>query len=205
MITYHDRPRAWTPAEDDQLLTYVGQQKLTTLAGKLGRSPLALERRLREHGQYVRESATRHAGMSINDVADALGVTKNHVWRWIQIGWLQSRKAFGVQRRYVTIDPDAVLRFLRERGALLPNLKADRDWADEVAAARSALLARFIGTNDVAAALCVHRGALHYLRTRVQMPDPALRLGGCLSDYYDRAAIRAWAAAHPRYPLKESL
>lgn len=197
--THRQHATDWTPEQDDVLLTYAGQRKLATIAKKLGRTPHAVKRRLWLHGQYLRPTATRRAGMSIKDVAEALGVTKNHVWKWINIGWLKSIPAYGVQRRYVSIDPDAVLGFLRERGALLPNMTPDRDWADEVADAKATLLARFIAGADLAPILCLHKSSLYYIKTRKGFPGPALRLGGCLPDYYDRATVRAWLEIHPSY------
>lgn len=201
MIAYRTTRRHatdWTPAEDDVLLTYAGQRRLSALAKKLGRTPHALKCRLLRHGQKLRQAAQRAAGMSVQDVASALGVTKSHVHKWMRIGWLKTRRGYGVDRRYITIDPDDVLRFVRDCGALL-KLAPDRDWAEDVAAARAALDARLIDTYALARALYVHPSHLRNLTLRHGLPAPCLRIGGPNPSYYDRAAVRAWRATHPAY------
>lgn len=208
MISYREHrrhPNDWTPAQDDMLLSLVGSRKLEALAAQMGRTPLALKQRLWIHGESLRTAAARRAGMSVRDVASAMGVKKIHVWAWIQHGWLKGKRSFGVKRRYTTIDPDDLLFFLRERGALLPNIRPDADWADAVDAARACLLSRLIAGPELARMLVISRGALHYLRTRLDMPDPSLRLDGCLPDYYDRASMRAWLQKHPQYRAMEAL
>ena len=185
------------------LLSSVGTFKLATLAAQMGRTPHALKQRLWGHGETLRNSAQRRAGMGIKDVASAMGVVKVDVWKWITIGWLKGRRGFGVRRRYTTIDPDDLLFFLRERGALLPNLRPDPDWADQVRTAKAALLCRLISGPDLSRALLAGRSILYYLRSRLGFPGAALRLGGNLPDYYDRGQVRAWLAAHPQYRTKE--
>jgi len=200
--TFRGHAQDWTPQHDDLLLTYAGQWRLVVIAKKLGRTPLACKQRLSQHGIALREAATRRKGMSIKDVGDALGVSKNHVQKWVRIGWLASSSAFGVEKRYTSIDPDDLLRFLRERGALLSYLAPDRDWIEEVADARADLQSRLIAGPDLARQFYVNRGHLYYLRTRHDFPDPALVLNGSQPDYYDRAAVGAWLAAHPQYQTR---
>lgn len=208
MRAYRERrrhPNDWTPEQDDMLLSRVGSFKLATIAEKMGRTPHALKQRLWGHGERLRETAQRRAGMGIKDVASAMGVVKVDVWKWIDIGWLASKRAFGVERRYVTIDPDDLLFSISEHLALLPNIRPDEDWADAVAEARRALLDRLISGSDLSRALLHGRSIVYYLRTRLGFPDPALRLGGCLPDYYDRDQVRQWLELHPQYRTKEPL
>lgn len=203
MIAYRENPRRtdWTPAHDDLLLTYVGKWRLAIIAKKLGRSPQACVQRLYLHRIALSTAAQRYAGMSIGDVAEALGVSKNHVAKWIRCGWLKSQCAFGVEKRYPSVDPDDLLTFIHERGALLRCITPNHEWADEVRDARHALDARLIASPELAARLCLATGSLAYLRRALGFPDPALRMGAGPS-YYDRAAVARWLIDHPQYRLR---
>lgn len=134
--------------------------------------------------------------MSADAVSQALGVGITRVGEWIALGWIDARRAGG---HGYAITEAALRQFLAERGALIRGLRPNRRWAVLVRAARADLEARYIDTASVAALLHVHVDTIHRQR-RYGFPPPSVRVGSRNGgDWYDRAAVRAWLAANPRY------
>lgn len=193
---------AWTDAQNNYLLFNIGYQSLTTIARKLGRTPLAVHMQAKRLGIAPGTYAKRREGMSARDVQEALGVARATVSRWIDCGWLKATRAPAINRRLYTISHDDLTAFLYERGALFP-LKPNTAWQPIVAEARADVEKRLISIFDVADMICVSRRTFRgYHGSFADFPRPALswsRIGGI---WCERAAVREWLTRHPQYQTK---
>lgn len=138
----------WKPQEDSRLLFYVGQEPPASIAQRLGKTERAvIDRYKATHGGSFRQATVRHGGMSIAECARALGTNVARVRKWGKLGWLKIRRRTVIWDKLITVDPDDLEIFIRERGGLLENLyPTDPYWASVFEEAYAALHRRYINS-----------------------------------------------------------
>lgn len=198
------RFRAWSPDERRELNRHLlAGRSLQAMARKLKRTPLGVRGQITKTLRYdSRAEALRTAGMSVRDLAAALGLSTNHhIYNWAEKGYFPltwTRTYTGT--RYASVDPDAVVVWLQSWGALLPIIQPiDLAWREIVDEARQALLVCHISRNDLAPLLGLsYRGMIRLTQRRRDFPKPAIEHTASMPDYYDRAAVCAWLNAGPK-------
>lgn len=171
-------------------------------AHQMKRSPNAVLERLVERGISAQRVVSRADGMSVADVAAELGVTKWFLHECIDRGWLVANRRKVVKKVVYSVSPHDVFTFIHDHGGYVP-LKPNEDWKPYVDAARARFQARYISRTAFAALCFVSIKVPRRWERDEGLPAPALRLhqsyGG---DYYDRAAVRAWLAAHRQHQTR---
>lgn len=170
-----------------------------TVARRLGRSSGAVQRELRRNDTSLSRIRILAHGMSVHDVAHALGVSKSAVRQWVRAGQLASRHVRLYQRRIHVIDPDDLESWLYRRGALLALVPRDTAWSEIVSEARTALLAHLVPLADICAVLGLSEATMRSLRRSAQFPPSAVCFYGFGGAYIDRDALRYWLLDHPGY------
>ncbi len=179
------------------VLVRIGSTKVETLARGAGVNPHTLRHHLMLRGISPMHEACMVAGMSVADVASALGITKSGIYRYIERGYIRAQYGYALTTARASIDPYEVSAFLARIGGLLP-LNPDRMWADEYHAAREALHGLYSSSVAVAQALMIPPQQLAWMRKHKAMPAPAFAFGA-LGTYYSRAALLAWLDTVPAY------
>lgn len=191
------RKRPWTERERSTVLYELGYTSIPKIAKSLHRSPIAILREAQRRQLSVQRMAARTHGMNAADVMEALGVTRGVVFRWVMKGWLKAHVVTLYRRKVISIDPDDVTAFLRERGALF-TLRPTPAWTPLVADARDAVARRYISFNALVQALAIEKSNLYVWRRKEAFP-PAVA-GPFGARWYDRAAVAEWVQTHrPHY------
>lgn len=185
----------WNELDDTRVLYYVGPMGVPLTSERLGRSDGAIRSRVGSLGQSAKQLAMRAEGMSVPDVAEKLGVSPKRVYSWIAREWLPSRRKVVAQQMVHSLKRTSVERFLRERGALLPDLNPQGRWQRVVAKSQAHLQARLISQPALLETLGIGEKQLRQWQDQ-GFPAPALKLYGQGGTWYERAAVRAWLQAH---------
>lgn len=189
----------WTPQDDSRLLFYVGLEPPVAIAARLVRTERAvLTRYYREYGGTLMKATARVDGMSVTECADALGVHRQRVQKWISRGWLKASKR-KIQKRFIfAINADNLDTFIRDRGGLLGDLHPVPIWRDVVESARRDLRARLICRAELAPifGLTIQMFNSGKGPGKAGFPAPAFTLSGgeC---WYERGAVREWLRMAP--------
>lgn len=196
--------RRYTPDEDRVLLAHAGRKPIHRIAALVGRSPRSVRCRLILHG-WIGERSARHrlrqsiGGWRRAGIAALFCVDPHSVDNWIAWGWLPVHCIRTVEPAVYFSDMGDVITFLERGGALLPYLNpADAFWIGMIAEVRADLDRQYIRRDALADVLMIGRRAIAHLITRLHFPAPTIARAGMFA-YFDRAAVRAWLAAHPRY------
>lgn len=201
-MPFGDTPPAprWTTDEDTALFDAITAGHSAEIAALVGRSVGAATRRLRKiHRTTVRTIVRRTDGMSIQDVADALGVPRASVFHWIHQGHIQVRTIGVFRTRMYTIAPLAVNTFLLFGGAFR-YLHPSEKWAPIVDQARSELARIYISPSEIAHLLGIQRSLLQWWRRRHAFPLPVrLATVSSAQRFYYRADVALWLEIHPEH------
>lgn len=141
--------------------------------------------------------------MTLSDIARVLGVRSSKIPQ----GWIRHKRLepsgyrmYGTLCVYQVSD-DNLRAFLYNGGALSNTLNPIGVWRAVVQDAQADLLSRYVSSAELSDALGVCMWTIgHYQRT-LDFPLPA-RLLHTRRGYYERAAVRAWLAAHPERRTK---
>ena len=182
----------WTEQEDAKLVRLRQLMLPCDIAPILERSTRAITDRL----QYLtaRGLAGKDAQvLSIEDVAQALGVTMGMVARWRRSGHLVSTLPATLCRFSRADLIDAMYKGLPLRAELKPS----PEWASTLEPIISEQLKRYVQASALADAFCVNRWCLAKWQRRHRFPTPVLVARGATGAWYERRAVAIWLAAHP--------
>jgi hypothetical protein len=180
---------------------HVGLTSAQTLARQSGLKLSGFRHRLWRLGISAQREAIRTGGMSVQDVAAALGVDLSTVYRWTTRGWLRPTYGYALTAKHYSFSAEDVSTFLATIGGLIPALRPIPIWREEVEAARAALEARYINGVAIMRLMVRPPQQLAWLRRKHGFPGASLRIGA-VGDFYDRAQVRGWLAAHPLWATK---
>lgn len=195
----------YTQAERDYIAARLGHEPLATIAAALGRTELGLEEYLkgRRHSAPTPPArcariAARSAGLTIPELARALGVGGGMVRRWVAEGLLRTETRYE-RRKAIVILPRAAIRRLIAGGALIDTAaEPTGEWRAAALVAERRWRAEYISGPELVAALGYARESLVWLKSR-GLPEPAHRARAHRPNYYRRADVRAWLVDSPQY------
>lgn len=189
----------WSEEDDNILRWYIGMEPITAIARRLQRGVSAVERRAGILNLNFRREAERQAGYNLVQAAAILGVVPQSVGNWVRKGWLRAEYPWSAYIQRPSISEDAIIEFLRERGALMTAIRpTDRVIAAIVDEARADLMRRYISRKHLADILCYSVRTMSSLIAIYQMPPPAIDCGNKYGGHwYDRAKISAWLDTCP--------
>ena len=186
----------------DRELLQLGTKPVRTIAAAAGLTLAGYRHRLWRMGLSADREATRQGGMSVKDVAQALGVNRATVYRWTERKWLRPTYGYALTAKRRSYSADDVSAFLATVGGLIDAITPLPIWREEYAAAQAALRARFIRGDRLMQLMLRPAQQLAWLRRKHGFPAPALRLGA-YGDYYERSAVREWLSTHPQYATRQ--
>ena len=188
------------------MIFMLGTFSVPVVATRLGRSVDAIIRRLDDTDKGLKRRAIESYGMSIPEVARAMGVNESTADRWVRSGKLQSHKAKLIRGVIRAVDSDDLIVWLESGYALAPLLQPTGDWIDAVSDARAKLSARYISGREITKLLQVGNNFLaSYSPGRGRFIKPAMYLGTWGGgNYYDRTLVREWLNERPQYWTKQA-
>jgi excisionase family DNA binding protein len=184
----------------------IGTHSVPVVAEMLGRTTNAVVRQIQASELGLKRRAIAAYGMSVPEVARALGVADSTADRWVRSGKLISHRVKLVHGSIRAVDSEDLMAWLESGYALATNLDPAGDWVDVVSEARQQLATRYISGMAIVALL---RVGCNFIATktpgRKPFPKPFITLGtwagGC---YYERQSVRDWLDEHPQYWTKQA-
>lgn len=183
------------PTED---LGKIGHKSIAAIARDNDRTIASVRWELYKLGIRPCKAATTHAGMSAQDVADALGVAPSTVYRWTERGLLDACKGKAITSTRYSYTVRAVERFLFTVGGLMPCIYPAPAWAGRVESARIRLRLRYIRGYEVLEILGMEPHQQNRMQRKQGFPPPAWKLGA-MGDWFERDLVRAWLIQTPHY------
>lgn len=186
---------AWHPREHRALIGRLESSPPSVAARRLGRTTMAVTRKLARLGISPRRVRLSAEGLQLGEVADTLGVTVYAVEHWTRKTALPVEHVLVGKRHYRVITPDALLDWLFDRGALYSIAPADLAWREIVQEAKASLNARLVLGRVLCDCLAVSPSGLRWRVANQGFPDIALSLYR-LGNYFSRPAVTAWLDSH---------
>lgn len=193
------RVHRWEDWERERLHDAAGRFPIRRIARWMGRTPTAaLVYYRRTHEPALSTLACHAAGMSINDCAVALGISRRSIHRWITRGLLRAECYTAISRSFYTVDSLELELFVRTVGGLL-HLHPVGDWKEVYTEAQRDLHTRYIDRD--AAAELFHISKYMLVPRRYRWPErygfplPALQAEGRV--WYALSDLRDWLKSAP--------
>lgn len=197
MTTRHGED--WTPADHADLRRLLGTMPTADIAAHLGRTPRAVRHQIERQRLIVQDIVSR-SGLTMEDAARCIGVSRHTIKKWIRIKILRARRVVSHTRTYYAIAETDLRRLVQTRLAYYPYLlyPSDAAWQEFVAISRWRLRQQYVTYDEIADAICVARGSKKYVRQR-GLPAPALSARGTLAALYERRAVAEWLETQPQW------